>query len=87
MNELAKSRGAGTNYGLLACVMAVMGTITIGMLFVPLAIIAALIGTIKSVKTNNKVGIGVNVLAWIFTIIAVATSPSILMLLGVTAQS
>ena len=84
MNKLAKSRGAGTNFGLLACFLATLGIITIGMVFLPLAIIAGLVGTIKSIKTKNVIGIGTNILAWIFIIIGVFMSPSILMMIGLS---
>ncbi|MEM6484358.1 MAG: hypothetical protein AAF662_05175 [Pseudomonadota bacterium] len=72
----------GNVAGIIACILAVMGIFTIGTLFVPIAAIAALIGTITSVKNKNSTGIGINVLAWVLTIVGFATSPVLWALIG-----
>lgn len=80
-------QGTGMVAGIIACVLAVLGIITIGTIFVPIATIVALIGTIIAVKNKNGAGIGVNVLAWVLTIVALFTSPVLLTIIGVSASS
>jgi len=68
--------------GIIACVFAILGIFTIGMVFVPLAAIVALIGTIIAAKNAHWGGIGVNMLAWILTLVGLFTSPTLLAILG-----
>lgn len=78
----------GMMAGIIACVLAVLGILFLGVVFVPLAAIVALIGTIIAVKNKNMKSIGVNVLAWVLTIIGFFTSPVLLMMIGLgTAAS
>ncbi len=65
-------------------ILAVLGILFLGIIFVPLAAIVALIGTIIAVKNRNMAGIGVNVLAWILVLFGFFTSPILMMALGVT---
>jgi len=68
--------------GIVACVLAVLGIFTIGTAFVPLAAIVALVGTIIAAKNVHWGGIGVNVLAWVLTVVGLFTSPVLLTILG-----
>ena len=72
----------GMMAGIIACVLAVLGILFLGLVFVPLAAIVALIGTISAVKHKNAKSIGVNVLAWVLVLIGLVTSPVLLGLLG-----
>ena len=82
MSENVKQAGTGVMAGIIACVLAVLGILFLGTIFVPLAAITALIGTIIAVKNKNVRGIGVNVLAWVLTLIGLFTSPLLLAMLG-----
>lgn len=77
-----QSKNSGLIAGIIACVLAVLGILFLGVVFVPLAAIVALIGTIVAVKNRNIAGIGVNVLAWVLTFIGLFTSPLLLALIG-----
>jgi len=68
--------------GIIACVLAVLGIFTIGMVFVPLAAIVTLVGTIIAAKNAHWGGIGVNVLAWVLTLVGLFTSPALLAVIG-----
>lgn len=85
MSETQKSVGTGVMAGIIASVLAVLGILFLGTIFVPLATITALIGTIIAVKNKNIKGIGVNILAWVLTLIGLFTSPILLGLLGMGA--
>lgn len=84
MTEVNVNRGTGMVAGIIACILAVLGILFLGIIFVPLAAIVALIGTIIAVKNRNIAGIGVNVLAWILVLFGFFTSPILMMALGVT---
>lgn len=68
--------------GIITCVLAVLGILFLGTVFVPIAALTALIGTIIALKNKNIPGIGVNILAWVLTVIGLFTSPVLLGLLG-----
>ena len=83
MTEVSiQSRGSGMVAGIIACVLAVLGILFLGIVFVPLAAIVALIGTIIAVKGRNIAGIGVNVLAWVLVLVGFFTSPILLAAIG-----
>ena len=67
--------GPGMVAGVIACVLAVLGILFLGTVFVPIAAVVATFGTIISVKNKNGAGIGVNVLAWVLTVVGFYTSP------------
>lgn len=77
-------QGTGMVAGIIASVLAVLGILFLGTVFVPLAIITAIIGTIIAVKNKNGGGIGVNVLAWILIVVGFVTSPMLLALIGIS---
>jgi len=68
--------------GMIACVLAVLGILFLGIVFVPLAAIAASIGSVLAVKNLNWGGIAVAVLAWIVTAVGLVLSPALLALLA-----
>ncbi len=78
-------KGNGMVAGIIACVLAVLGIFFLGVVFVPLAAVVALIGTIIAIKNKNIAGIGVNALAWVLTIVGLFTSPLLLGIIGVSA--
>lgn len=77
-----KAKNTGIIPGIIACILAILGMFTIGVVFIPLAAVVALIGTIVAVKNKNFGGIGLAVLAWILTIVGFVLSPVLLSLLG-----
>lgn len=87
MSDVQKNPNTGVMAGIIACVLAVLGILFLGTIFVPLAFITALIGTIIAVKNKNIKGIGVNVLAWVLTFIGLITSPVLLAVLGFGAAA
>ncbi|SMB84943.1 hypothetical protein SAMN05660772_02387 [Pasteurella testudinis DSM 23072] len=79
---MSEKTNSGMTAGVIACVLAVLGILFLGVIFVPLAAIVAIFATITAVKNKNIAGIGVSVLAWILTIIGLFTSPLLLSMLG-----
>lgn len=84
--DILHKRGAGKTAGIIACVLAILGILTLGFVFIPLAIVVALIGTIIAIKNKNGVGVGINILAWILIIIGLSTSPMLLAMIGFGGQ-
>ena len=79
-----KRQKAGTMAGIIACVLAVCGILTVGFLFIPLAAITALCGLLIAIENKNSNGVWVNVLAWVLVLAGVFTSPLLyLFLLGI----
>jgi len=84
-NAITKN-GAGKTAGIIACVLAVLGILFLGTIFVPIAAIVALIGTIVAIKNKNGAGIAINILAWVLIIVGLFTSPFLLALIGVATS-
>lgn len=80
--DILQKRGAGKTAGIIACALAVLGILFLGFIFVPIAIIVAIFGTLIAVKNKNGVGIGINVLAWVLILVGFATSPVLLGIIG-----
>ncbi len=78
--------GTGIFVGFIACVLAVLGILLLGKIFVPIAFIVAIIGTIIAVKNKNSAGIGINILAWVLTLIGLFTSPVLLGIIGIAGS-
>ncbi|GAB6070387.1 hypothetical protein JCM30760_14840 [Thiomicrorhabdus hydrogeniphila] len=73
--------------GIIACVLAVLGILFFGTVFVPIAMIVAFFGTIIAIKNGSGAGFGVNLLAWLLIVVGFVTSPMLLaIILGATAQ-
>jgi len=75
-------KGAGKTAGIIACVLAVLGTLFLGFVFVPLAVIVGLFGTIIAVKNKNPTGIGICALAWVLIMVGFATSPVLITMIA-----
>ncbi|MGQ0286567.1 hypothetical protein ACT2CV_05115 [Pasteurellaceae bacterium 22721_9_1] len=84
MENNAKS---GMVAGIIACVLAVLGILFLGIVFVPLAAITALIGSIIAFKNKNLAGIGVNILAWVLILVGLFTSPILLAAIGLGSMA
>lgn len=82
MVELNQQKGIGVMAGIIACVLAVLGILFLGFIFVPIAAIVALIGTIIAIKNKNIRGIGINILAWVLVLVGLLTSPMLLAIFG-----
>ena len=75
-------QGSGLVAGVIAIVFAIIGILFFGIIFVPLAALVAIFGTIIAIKNRNIAGIGVNVLAWVLIIVGLISSPLLLASLG-----
>ncbi|MFD0965881.1 hypothetical protein ACFQ02_03305 [Seminibacterium arietis] len=82
MVELNQQKGIGVMADIIACVLAVLGILFLGFIFVPIAAIVALIGTIIAIKNKNIRGIGINILAWVLVLVGLLTSPMLLAIFG-----
>ncbi|KGQ70352.1 hypothetical protein A1D23_10520 [Chelonobacter oris] len=82
-----KTANSGVIAGIIACVLAVLGILFLGIVFVPLAALVAVFATVIAVKNKNMAGIGVSVLAWILTLVGLFTSPLLLGMLGLAGAS
>ncbi len=76
-------KGAGKTAGIIACILAICGILFLGIVFIPLAVIVALVGTIVAIKNSNLSGIGICVLAWVLIVIGFITSPLLLAAIGI----
>lgn len=65
----------GVTAGVISSALALVGTLTIGFIFVPLAAIVAIFGSINALRSMDATGIGVNVLAWILIVVGFSLSP------------
>ena len=72
---------AGMTAGIIACVLAVLGILFIGTIYVPIAFVVLIIGFAIAIKNKSIGGIGVNILALILTVIGLFTSPVLLALI------
>lgn len=68
--------------GIIASFLAILGILTLGVVFVPLAALVALIGSIIALKNGSISGIGTNLLAWVLVIVGFITSPLLIVMLG-----
>jgi hypothetical protein len=66
--------------GLLRCLFGVLGILTSGLIFVPLAVLCALGGLARGIVGGNAAGIGTSLLAGILSAIGFAVSPSLWLL-------
>lgn len=79
-------KGAGKTAGIIACVLAICGILFIGILFIPLAIIVALVGTFVAIKNKNPSGMAVCLLAWVLITVGFFTSPFLIGAIGLAAR-
>ncbi len=66
----------------LSSVFAILGIFTLGIVFIPIAFILGILGTVFSVKSKNKTGIGLSILAWVLVIIGFLLSPVLRVYIG-----
>jgi hypothetical protein len=78
------SKTAGMTAGIIACVLATLGILFIGTIFVPLAIVTAICGSVISIYKKSIAGIGINILAWVLIVFGFATSPVLMGLIIVS---
>lgn len=77
-----QKQGTGMVAGIIACVLAALGILFLGIVFVPLATIVAIFGTVISIRNRNMGGIGVNALAWLLILVGFFTSPLLIGAVG-----
>jgi hypothetical protein len=70
------------SHSISACVLAVFGILFLGIVFIPMAFITSLIGTVLAVKTRDIASIGVNISAWILVVIGFLSSPLLVAAIG-----
>ena len=73
----------GTMAGLFGCIFAVLGILTLGVLFVPIAIVCSVMGLLRSAVSLNLSGLMVSGLGFGLSIVGIAMSPSLLVIAGV----
>ncbi|MGV6988335.1 hypothetical protein ACWA5Z_04980 [Testudinibacter sp. P80/BLE/0925] len=60
---MSEKTNSGMIAGIISCVLAVLGILFLGFIFIPLAAIVAIFATVTAVKNKNLAGIGASVLA------------------------
>jgi hypothetical protein len=73
--------------GIFACIFAVLGILTFGVIFVPIAALITLIGLLSSAGSGDFPGLLVNALAAVLTVIGFATSPTLLAITGMAVAA
>jgi apolipoprotein N-acyltransferase len=85
---VVRHRGSpGVLVGVLACVFGVLGILTFGFIFVPLAAVCSLIGLLRGVAGMSPAGIGTSLLGGVLTIVGFAVSPSLWLLFAVATST
>jgi hypothetical protein len=80
---LARRRArAGLIAGAFGCILGVLGILTSGLVFVPLATLCAVIGLVNGISRLNFAGVGLSALAAILSLIGFAASPSLWLISG-----
>ncbi len=87
IESVLKKRGAGKTAGIIACVLAVLGILTVGVIFVPLAVVVAVFGSVTAIVNKNAAGIGICVLSWVLILVGFITSPVLIATLGFSIAS
>lgn len=89
--ERRRQRGSqGIIAGLLACIFAVFGIFTFGIIFVPIAALCSLVALIRGIAGPSLVGIAMSLLGGVLTIVGFISSPTLWLLtagLFVASQS
>lgn len=71
--------------GILGCVFGVIGIFALGLVFVPLALLCALVGFFRGIAGRSAAGFSTSVLAGVLALVGFATSPSLWLLAGVAS--
>lgn len=72
----------GLMAGIFAIIAAILAMLFLAIIFLPIAIVCAITGTIISIKNKNGPAIAANAFAWALILAAMAISPSIWILFG-----
>ncbi|MCF8470413.1 MAG: hypothetical protein K9G30_06485 [Parvibaculum sp.] len=79
---LERRENTGLLAGILGCIAGLLGIFSIGVLFVPIAMVCGLIGLMRGISGNNAAGIGTSVLAGFLGIFGFFASPSLWLIVG-----
>ena len=71
--------------GILAIVFAILGIFFLAIVFVPLAVLLAIFATYKAVKKAGSLIVAI--IAWILITVAIATSPTLWVILGISSAA
>jgi hypothetical protein len=80
-------RPPGLTAGFLGCVLAVLGILTFGFVFVPVAIVCTLVGLVRGVTARDAIGTGISLLAACLCIVGFASSPTLLAIAALVATN
>lgn len=69
--------------GILAIVFAIIGIFVLAIVFVPLAILLAIFATYKAIKKTGSLIVAI--IAWLLIIVAIATSPTLWAIFGISS--
>ncbi len=72
-----RSNNSGLLAGLLGCIFAILGIFTLGILFVPIAVICSLIGILSGVIGRSSTGVIVSLLAGVLSFFGFVYSPTL----------
>jgi len=85
--KIAKKK-AGNLVGIFACISGVLAIMSVGIVFVPLTILLAVIGFFQALSARNGNGEAISVVAFMLAIVGLLMSPTIwLLLIGLIATS
>ena len=73
--------------GLWGCLFGLLGIFTIGVFFVPLAALCAVVGLVRGLQGSSSSGIGMSLLAGVLAAFGFVISPSMWLLVGAIALS
>lgn len=79
---LERRENAGLLAGIIGCIAGLLGIFSVGMLFVPIALICGLIGLLRGIGGSSAAGIGTSVLAGFLGIFGFFLSPSLWLVVG-----
>ena len=71
--------------GIFGCVFGILGILTLGVVFVPLAALCAVISLLRGIGGGGLASIGVSLLAGVLVVIGFATSPGLWLALALVA--
>lgn len=76
----------GVLAGILGCAFGVLGILTFGFIFVPLAALCSVVGVVRGLTGGSAAGIGVSALGIALTVAGFMVSPSLWLLLALGAS-
>lgn len=72
-----RQRSPGRTLGILSCVFGVLGILTFGVVFVPLAFLFATCGLLRGLFGKSASGIGFSLLGAFLTVVGFVVSPTL----------